>query len=304
MSRTAESIDLYSALEESARRLDVPCSRDKVWPILTAYEDAIPQAVIAFRVATGARQAGEFNCHFMMLPKDIDPYALALSNDLIPKTEHPVGTLLSDIDRRCPIDSHGIDFGVVGGFKKAWSIFPPDDLQRLSTLADLPSMPRSLAGHADFFARHGLEDKASLVGVDYGHRTANVYFGTPSAEFLEPENIRSVLREIELPEPSERLLRLGQDAFGFYVTLSWDSPKIERFCFSIMTPDPTALSVRLDPKIEQFVRSVPYNAAGSKLFYAALSRTEGEFFKIQSYYQWQTRTLNLMRLSDSAEDRA
>jgi len=303
MSGTAALVDLYSALEETARRLDVPCSRDKVWPILTTYEDAIPEAVIAFRVATGARQAGEFNCHFMMLPGDVDPYALALSNDLTPKTDHPVGTLLAEIDERCPIDSHGIDFGVVGGFKKAWSIFPADDLQRLSTFAGLPSMPRSLAGHAEFFARYDLADRASLIGFDYGHKTVNVYFGTPSAEFLEPKNILSMIHDLGLPEPSERMLRLGQEAFGVYVTLSWDSSKIERFCFSIMTPDPMALPARLDPRIEQFARIVPYNAAGSKLVYAAISATEGEFYKIQSYYQWQSRTLSLMRLSDSAEGR-
>ena len=49
------------------------------------------------------------------------------------------------------------------------------------------------------------------------------------------------------------------------------------------------------------MRSIPYDAAGGKLFYAAISPTEGEFYKIQSYYQWRSRTLNLMQLSDAAK---
>jgi hypothetical protein len=301
MSETAELAGLYSTIEESARLLDVACSRDKVWPILTAYGDALAQAVIAFRVATGARHAGELDCRFT-IPKDVDPYAVALSNGLTTETGHPVGALLSDIQGRCPIDSYGIDFGVVGGFKKIWSFFPADDLQGLSRLTDIPSMPCSLAENVSFFARHGLDDKASLIGIDYQHRTVNVYFGELPAECLEPKTILSMHREIELPDPSEQMIKLGQQAFGIYVTLSWDSSKIERICFAVMTPDPMALPVRLEPKIEQFVRSVPYGAADRKFVYAATSSTGGEYYKLQSYYQWRPRILNLMQLSDSIED--
>jgi hypothetical protein len=297
----AELTDLYSAIEESAQLLDVACSRDKVWPILTAYEDTLAQAVIAFRVATGARHTGELDWRFT-IPKDVDPYTIALSNGLTIETDHPVGALLSDIRERCPINDYGIDFGVVGGFKKIWSFFPPDDMQQLSRLADIPSMPRSVAENLSFFARHDLDDKVSLIGIDYKHRTVNVYFGGLPAECLEPKTILSMLREIELPDPSEQMLKLGQEAFGIYVTLGWDSSRIERFCFAAMNPDPLALSVRLDPKIEQFVRSIPFDAADRRfIYYAAVSSTEGENYKLQSYYQWQSRILDQMLLSDPIE---
>lgn len=64
MSETAELADLYSAIEGSARLLEVPCSRDKVWPVLAAYEDALPHAVIAFRVGTGERYTGDVDLAF------------------------------------------------------------------------------------------------------------------------------------------------------------------------------------------------------------------------------------------------
>lgn len=299
MSATAELVDLYSAIEESARLLDVACSRDKVWPILVAYGGALAQTTVCFRVATDARHAGELNCHFMMLPRDVDPYALALSKGFRVETDHPVSALLSDIRGRCPIDSYGIDFGVVGGFQKAWSIFPADGMQELSTLAGIPSMPRSLARNMGFFTSRGLEDRVCLVGIDYERRTVNVYFGDLPAECLEPKGIVSMHQEIGLPDPSERMLELGQQAFGCYVTLSWDSPGIERISFSVMTRDPTALPVLLDPKIEHFLRTVPYGSDGPKIVYAAMTATGEEYYKLQSYYQWRPRLLGFMQLADS-----
>lgn len=300
MSGTAAVADLFSVIEESAQLLKLTCSRDKVWPVLTAYEEALAQAVIAFRVSTGARHVGELDWRFTV-PKDVDPYAIALSNGLITQADHSVGALLSDIQRRCPIDGYGIDFGVVGGFKKIYSFFPPDDMQALSTLVDIPSMPRGLAENLSFFARHGLDgDKVNLVAIDYPQRTVNVYLGPPPTECLEPKNIRSMLREIDLPKPSEQMLKLGQQAFGIYVTLSWDSPKIERFCFAVMAPNPMALPIRIAPEIERFLKSFQCDGAdGRFIYYAAVSSTDVEHYKLQSYYRWQARMLNQMLLADS-----
>ncbi|MFI9605457.1 aromatic prenyltransferase [Streptomyces sp. NPDC052043] len=302
MSETAASADLYSAIEASAGLLDVPCSREKVWPVLNAYEDALASAVIAFRVGTGERYTGDLDWRFSV-PQHVDPYAVALAKGLTEATDHPVGTLLADINERCPIDSYGIDFGVVGGFKKIYAFFAPDGMQRLSTLIDIPSMPISLAENFDFFARYGLDaDKVNVFGIDYRHRTVNLYFGGLPAQCLEPETITAMLRDIGFPEPSEQMLKLGGQAFGIYTTLGWDSPEIERFCFSVMTPDSVSLPVPIEPKIEKFLDGVPHDSAdGRFIYYAAMSATGEENFKVQSYYQWQSRMQGQMLLSDSDE---
>ncbi|MFI9581843.1 aromatic prenyltransferase [Streptomyces sp. NPDC052236] len=295
MSETTELAGLYSVIEESARLLDVACSRDKVWPILTAYEDVIPQSAIAFRAETSARRAGDFSCRFTMIPKGVDPYALALSNDLIAKTDHPAGVLSSEIAKRCPIDNYGVDFGVIGGFTKTFQFFPPDDMQQLSKLADIPSAPRALAENASFFARHGVDDKVCLTGIDYEHKTTNVYFRTPDG-YLEPKTITAILREIEMPDPSEQLLKLGQEAGGFYVTLNWDSPKIQRICFSAMTSDPMEITGgQLDPKIEQLARNAPYSGAAvdRKFICYVASSPAGEYYKLLSFYRSQPEVLSL-----------
>src|SRR5262249_45265826 len=99
MSGTSAAAELYSTIAESARLLNVACSRDKVWPILSAYADAFthPDVVVAFRVATALRHVGELDCRFRTHPDDRDPYAVALSNGLTTETDHPIGALLPDV---------------------------------------------------------------------------------------------------------------------------------------------------------------------------------------------------------------
>jgi hypothetical protein len=267
---------LYTAVEDAARVLGVPCSRDRVMPILSRYGDALAQAVIAFRVATGRNRSGDLDCRFTV-PLDVDPYDVAVSSGLLAPTDHPVGDLLADVRAHCPIDSYGIDFGVVGGFKKIWLVLPRGELQQVSKLAGIPSMPPSLGGSLDFFARYGLGDTVGLLGIDYRNATVNVYFGEPPAEGLAPETVRSMLREVDQAEPSAQMLALGQKAFGIYVTLNWDSPTVERI-----------------------VRHVRQSEPNSRFVYAVASQPDGEYYKLQSYYRWQSRVLDIMQVSGGA----
>jgi hypothetical protein len=297
MSGISEVAELYSTIEESARLLNVPCSRDKVWPILSGYADAFthPGAVVAFRVATVLRHVGELDCRFRTHPDDDrDPYAVALSNGLTAKTDHPVGALLSDVHGRYSIESHGIDFGAVGGFKKVYAAFIPDDLQDASKLADVPSMPRSLAENVEFFARHGLDDRVAGIAIDYPSRTVNVYFNDLPAECFEPKTILLTLRELGMAEPSEQMLKLGEKAFGLYVTLGWDSLKIERICYAASTMDLTTLPVPVEPEIEKFVKSVPYGGGDRKFVYGVALAPQGEYYKLESHYKWKPGALNFI----------
>ncbi|MCX5096740.1 aromatic prenyltransferase [Streptomyces sp. NBC_00365] len=299
MSNKRELAGLYSVIEESARLVDVTCSRETVWPILTAYGDVLAEAVVAFRVATGERNDGDFDCRFTLLPKDMDPYAVALESGLSAKTDHPVGSLLGELHREFPIASSGIDFGVVGGFKKTWSFFPTDDLQSLSDLVRLESLPPSVAGNLDFFTRYQLADRVSLVGIDYPNRSVNLYFGAAPEHTFQADGIRSILRDAGLAAPSERLLRLGEQAFGIYATLTWDSPNVERITIAAMTPDPTTLPVRIEPKIEHYVNEAPYSTDDRQFVYAITSSPKGEYHKLQSYYKWQSRVENILLVSDN-----
>lgn len=299
MSETAELTDFYSAVEDTARVMGITCSREKVWPVLTAYKDVTPQSVISFRVQTGPRSAGDLDCRCTMLPKDADPYAVALSNGLTTARDHPVDTLLGEIHQQLPVNGYGFDFGVVGGFKKTWSFFAADDPQPLSKIIDLPSLPRSVFENLEFFSRYDLTDLVNTVGIDYSKRSVNLYFARPSVESFEAKGIQSILRDAGMPEPSEELLKFCEQAFGIYTTLSWDSSKIERVTFAVKTPDPMALPVHIDPRIEKLVKDAPYSTAGRQFVYGVSATPKGEHHKIQSYYQWQSRVSGMLAPVDA-----
>lgn len=299
MSETSELTELYSAIEESARLFEVPYSHDNVRSILTAYEDAIPNSSIAFRMGTGKRYSSDVDWRFTVPPGDVNPYTVALAHGLIEGTDHPIFSLLLEVAEQCDVKFYGIDFGAAGGLKKMYVAFPPEDMLRLSTLLDLPSMPRSVAENYDFFARHGMDGKQiPTLSIDYRHRTVNLYFnGLPT----ERNSVRSILRDLELPEPSEQLLTLSERAIGAYATLGWDSSKIERFAFSIVAEDPSDLPVPMEPEIEKFLTGIRHRAADDKFFYyVAMASSGEEIYKIQSYYRFKA-WLNPMLQSDSAE---
>jgi hypothetical protein len=265
VSGAAELEDVYSAVEESARLLDVPCSRDKVWPILTAYGDALTEGAVILSVSTGTQECD----YTIQVPPGIDdPYAHALSHGFVAETDHPAGALLPDVRARVSVDEYFFDCGVVGGFQKLYASFR-QDLQKVSHLADVPSMPRAVAEHAGFFAHHGL-DEVSVVGIDYKRKTMNLYFQVPAAAAgnLEPKTILSMLSESGLPEPDEQMLKLACGAYRIYVTLSWDSSKVQRISFAPRprpSVDLSAVQARLEPEVKQFMSSAPYAYAGERI---------------------------------------
>ncbi|WP_333767360.1 aromatic prenyltransferase [Streptomyces sp. IBSBF 2435] len=290
---------LHSAIEEAAGLLEVEYPRDTVLRILNLYGGDLAQAVVAFRVSTGAERAGELDCRFTV-PQDVDPYELAVGSGLLERTDHPVSRLLADIREHCPVDGYGIDFGVVGGFKKIWVVLPRTALQGVAELAGIPSMPPGLGRSLDFIARHGLGDTVGLIGIDYRHRTVNIYMGEPPADGFAPESLRSMLREIGQAEPTGQMLRLGREIFGLYVTLSWDNPAIERISFAVATTDPSGLPVELDDRIELFVRHVRRADPHTKFVYAVASQPDGEYYKLQAYYRWGSGVPEIMQLPEGA----
>jgi len=275
---------VYSAIEGAAGLLDVPCSRDKVLPVLAAFGDDISdESVVVLAMAGGERHRGEIDYNFTVPTAEGDPYRIAVSNGFAEKTDHPVATLASDIAERCAVSFFGVECGVVGGFKKTYVFFPLDQLGSLSTLAAIPSMPRSLAEHARTFARYGLDNRVSIVGIDYISKTMNVYF---MAAPVEEKTALSLLSDIGMPEPNAPLLEFIQKSFSIYPTFSWDSSEIARICFSVVSPDQAAYPTTLHPEIALFAKNAPYEYDGARVlvYGATISRGE-EYHKLGVYYR-------------------
>lgn len=299
---------LHAAIEEAAGLLEVTYPREQVLRVLDLYGGDLAQAVVAFRVSTGADRAGELDCRFTVPNTDAghsdaagddataDPYELALAHGLLEPTDHPVSRLLADLRAHLPIDGYGIDFGVVGGFKKIWVILPRTALQRVADLARIPTMPPALGESLDYVARHGLGDTVGLLGIDYRHRTVNIYFGEPPEGGVPAETLRAMLREIGQPEPGPELLGLAGRLFGIYLTLTWDSPVIARVSFAVATTDPASLPVALDDRIDLFVRHIRRSDPHTRFVYAVATQPDGAYYKLQAYYRWGAGVPEIMQL--------
>jgi Aromatic prenyltransferase Orf2 len=300
MSENTALDDAYSAIEQSCGLLNIACSRDQVWPFLEEYGFALDAGVF-FTTWTGGR-AGEFNYALLLPPAGPDPYARALAKGFIDKTDEPVGCVLSDLGERLPVVLYGAECGVADGFKEIHAFFRPDAMPGPAQLAEIPSMPPSIAENAELLARHGVAGNVvGLLAINYQQRTVSVYFGGLR---LEQENIRSLLRELEMPEPSAQELELMQKAFAIYPTFSWDSAKIERICFAVPAQDPITLPAQIDPEIEQFAKSAPYAYDGKRILVYGFTFTPGgRYYQLQSYWKINPPQRMLLTSFDANKDR-
>ncbi|MEU6127428.1 aromatic prenyltransferase [Streptomyces sp. NPDC047123] len=288
--------DVYATIEESAQLLGVPCSREKIRPILTTYGNGLAEAGMVLSVATNSGPAEDLDYTITVPAQGPDPYATALANGFVTAPEHPVADLLDDLTSRVPVSEYFIDGGIVSGFSKVYAHFP-DNMLSVEQLADISSMPPSLADNADLFARHHL-DNVAMMGINYRSRTVNLYFAQLPDAFREEGNIRSLNRELGLPEPQGKSLEFAQRSFRSYVTLGWQSSRIEKICYAPPPTrdfDPTALPIPLDPQIEKFVQTTPCTYSGRPFIIAALKwSSTGQHLNLGPYIRLSPLLRNLL----------
>ncbi|WP_407562445.1 aromatic prenyltransferase [Streptomyces sp. 184] len=296
MPETTKLETIYSAVEETAALVGAPCSRAKVWPAMDTFGRWFEDAHIVFGMGTGKRHLGELAFDFAVPTAAGDPYELAVTGGLLDKVDHPVTRLLPEITERYTVDTYGVDYGVVGGFKKAYAFFPLAEPASMKTLVDLPSIPPALAAHAESFAEAGLDGKVSAVAVDFASRTWNVYISGLSPEYTRPDAVTAALRAMGLPAPSERMLEFIGTSFAMYPTFGWDTTRIERVCFSTRSSDPMLLPSRIEPAIAEFARDMPTVHGGEPIHvYAGAVARDEEFFKLASHYQKTTQVSDRVR---------
>ncbi|TQM71883.1 aromatic prenyltransferase Orf2 [Actinomadura hallensis] len=288
MSRETEEEKFYNAVEETSRMMGVPFDRDKVRPLLTGYRGAFAEGNgIVFSVHADERHAGELNYAITVPPEIEDPYAHAVSHGFVVETGHPTATLLSDVRAQASVAEHFCDCGVVGGFRKLYAHFP-HDLQEVAKLAEIPSMPRSLADNVGLFTRYGME-KVAMIGVNYRQRHVSVYFQFTPDTRPEPDAVRAMLREVGLPDPDEKLLDFAHRTLRANITLGYESSDVLRVA---LAPPPrrgldlSEVPARIEPHIERFATGIPRTYSGDRVnLFAVKWAPEGEFLEVCSYYQ-------------------
>ncbi|KUL39363.1 hypothetical protein ADL22_15975 [Streptomyces sp. NRRL F-4489] len=300
MTNSVDIDDIYSAIEYSARLLDLPLEPAKVKGALAAFEPAFTDSSVALRIATGARREKLMGYRYIKYTGDLDPYDTALAEGLIEPGDHPADRLFQDVKERFPIEGTGGDFELAAGFQKIWCFFPSSRPQPLDELSQLPSMPPSVGEHLELLGRYGLR-AASLFAVDYTSHTLNIYFdGLPEGTFA-PDRVRELTAELGIPEPSADVLEQCAKAFAVYFTFSWEKPNIDRVCFPVLVPDPELVPTNLGPSITRFAQGVPFAGEDRKCIYATTLSAREIYYKLEPFYYWQPKIVNAMHLANPPE---
>lgn len=306
MSGTDHAERVYAAMEEAAGLLGVNCARDKVYPLLTAFQGQLDEGVVVFSMASGRRHSTELDFSFSLEASQGDPYATIVDMGLFSATGHPVDDLLADTQKHWPVTLFAIDGTVTSGFKKTYAFFPTDDMPGVDQLSGISSMPSSVAENLDLFARYGL-DKVQMTSMDYKKRQVNLYFSNLNRTYLEPESVLALVRELGLHVPSELGLAFCKRSFSMYPTLNWDTGKIDRLCFAVISTDPTLVPSQDRGDIERFhtyATQAPYSYVGEKrtlVYGLTLSPTE-EYYKLGAYYHITDVQRRLLKAFDALGD--
>lgn len=280
---------LCEAAEEAARQVGLDCPREKMTAVLTAFPNVVTDSTVVFNIVNKGGRVGDMSFDFTVPLAEGDPYERALAHGLAEETDHPVRGMFADMLATLPVDCYGVDYGVNGGFNKAYAVFPMGRLQELSKLAAVPAMADTLSKWLGTLAGYGLDGKVSTVAIDHANRTWNVYFNGLSSQHFERATVQAMLRDFGLPKPSGQLLDFAETSSALYPTFSWDSPEIERVSFSTRTTDPAALPAHIEPKLGVLAANAPYTYDGDrKLVFAGALTTGGEYYKLATYYQMAT----------------
>ncbi len=270
---------------KSAQIAEVSYDRSIINTVLEVFEKQFsnPQASVTFRTTTKDAEKRGLNVRYVDVWSPHDPFLMATENGLIAETGHPIDDLYPEIKAKCPIMGCGIDFGAAKGFEKIWPYFPPHMPVPIENVYSITSFPDSVKNSSYFFSKFGL-DKITLAGIDYPKRSTNIYFMTNSIGKFSTERVTEMINELGFRVPSSKLIALCTKAMLSYCTFTWDSPRIERLCFTILAHDPSEVPVHLHPVLENYTLRSPVLGEKRKFIYCITLAHNGDYIKIENDY--------------------
>jgi len=269
----------------SAEIAGVHYKKEIIDHILKIYEKSFEHALVpvTFRTTTKASEKRGLNIRYVDFWTTHNPYEMALSNEMLKKTGHPIDDLYEEIQKNYPVMGYGIDFGVGNGFEKIWPFFAPHIPQSIEKAYTMSSLPPSVKESAAFYKKFDLNHFA-LFAIDYHNRSTNVYFMTSAVGKFSAEKIKAMISELGFKMPSQELIDYCTNAITLYCTYTWDSPQIERICFGILAQDEDEIPKHLNPLIETYSSKAPIIGEKRKFIYSVTFARQGDYIKIENDY--------------------
>lgn len=273
---------LYDDIVRTAHIAEVPCNEEITKKVLDTYHDFFAGSSVAFRTTTHEVEKRELHVRYIELGVPHDPYLMALSKGLLQKQHHPIYALLGEFQSRFPVLGYGVDFDVNYGLEKIWLFFPHTP-RSVEEITSLPSVPNSIENYAEYFAAYDLSG-INVFGLDYRHKSVNVYFPMRNHGGFPPQRVASMIRKVGFQVPTEEMLHYCSMADPVYYTFGWDSSDVKRACFAVVTSDHALVPTHLDPLIERFVAQVPFAGNGRTFIFNITFGPAGNYIKIENDY--------------------
>lgn len=288
MPTSAVTQRLRDDLKHYARLAEARYDPSRVEPVLDVLTEIAPDALMAVRTTSEPVGEREVNVRFMNFTAN--PAAALRDAGLLEFTGHPLEQVLTSVAEAVPVQ-FGVDVAVGTGVQKVWLAL--GEMLDLEQVCALPGIPDAVRTNADHLTRWGGK-KFLLVAVDFLSRTMNLYTQLLAPGQLRPEDIRTILRELDFAPPSEaELTAIGEHAYTIYRTFSWTEPSVRRICFPRRFSRET-FPVHLDPVLERFVRDAPLVGAGDHAFtFYAAYKPDGSYYKVQADYNPRTSDMRL-----------
>ncbi len=213
----------------------------------------------SFMIRTSNKQLGKLGCYFRYHEEDEQYLGLgwdiARKSGLLFDQGRSVDRLVPEICETFPVMADGVDFDAKHGLVKIWQSLR--GVVPVEKAFKLPSLPKSVTAHADFFKKYHL-DALYAFGIDYHRNSVNLYFDTYHPEHHTSEYYKNLLLAQQFQPPSDELLELLVKNGEIALTFNFSSPRIERMCFYLpfLTREAVPQDL-LNPLLRKFVEEAP-----------------------------------------------
>jgi hypothetical protein len=221
--------------------------------IFQGFGEKFTNAGFAIRVQNKRNQKVDCNIRYGEAKENCLAWDIARESGLLSDQGHPVDKLIQEMFQAIPAIAYGADFDINYGLVKIWhlpKIVPVEEAFKI------PSLPKSVNAHIDFFKKYHLDALCALT-VDYRNKSTNLYFDAHHPEQRTTQFYKNILQSQQFQVPSDEVLEILVNCPEIAVTFNWSSPRIERMCFYTAFVNRETVPQHINPVLKKFAQEAP-----------------------------------------------
>jgi hypothetical protein len=270
---------MYNDIVKTAQLVQAPYSEAVIKQMLATFP-GFSRGAVQFRTTTKSLSRRSLDVRYEDTNSLERPIEVARQAGYLADEGRNIDKFIFQLYESFPYLGDGVDFDVQKGLTKLW-FFPKGTFQVEQTFS-LSAIPESVAGHQWFYDKYDLHT-VYIAGVDYFHRSMNLYLQFNQPSHHDPAVLREMVQDLGFEVSSDEAINYSQPAVSAALTFNWESPKVERICFYVVHPNRAATPKTLHPLIASFVDEVP--ALTDSIYQVSWTfGTQGEYIKVENDY--------------------